>query len=61
MPTRPTPNPDFPNYDENGVDLSLIRLNLRLTPVERLRQCDRAARGVRRLHELARKQWREQR
>ena len=28
--------------DENGVDLTLIRENLRLSPLERLRKCERA-------------------
>ncbi|MBX3377759.1 MAG: hypothetical protein KF678_12240 [Phycisphaeraceae bacterium] len=30
--------------DENGVDLSLIRANLRLSPEERLRRADAARR-----------------
>jgi hypothetical protein len=30
------PNPKFPEQDENGVDLSIIRSNLRLTPLERV-------------------------
>ena len=29
-------------YDENGVDLSLIRANMRLSPTERARRADRA-------------------
>ena len=39
----------FPEQDENGIDLSLLRENLRLTPVERLRQHQRALRNVRAL------------
>jgi len=34
------PNPAFPEQNEDGVDLSLIRQNLRLTPVERIRRGD---------------------
>jgi len=33
-PTQPT---EQPVYDENGVDLTLVRKMLRLTPEERLR------------------------
>jgi len=33
----------YGEQDENGVDLSLIRENLRLTPEERLLRGDRAA------------------
>ncbi len=34
--------PWYGEQDENGVDLSLIRANLRLTPEERLLKGDRA-------------------
>lgn len=34
----------YGDCDENGVDLSLIRENLRLTPLERVRKADRARR-----------------
>ncbi len=44
----------FPEQDENGVDLSLIRENLRLSPVERLRKSDQARRGALRLMRLGR-------
>lgn len=44
----------FPEQDENGVDLSLIRENLRLSPAERLRKGDQARRGALRLMELGR-------
>jgi hypothetical protein len=36
--SKPPPYPDFPEQDENGVDLSLLRANLRLSPLERARQ-----------------------
>ena len=36
----------FPQQDENGVDLSLIRENLKLTPTERVRRADRFRRGL---------------
>jgi hypothetical protein len=32
----------FPEQDENGIDLSLIRENLRLTPTERMEKHQRA-------------------
>jgi hypothetical protein len=42
-----------PNYygeqDENGIDLSLIRENLKLSPLERIRKGDRARRQALRL------------
>jgi hypothetical protein len=37
----------YGEQDENGVDLSLIRENLKLTPTERLRKLDRARRLAR--------------
>jgi hypothetical protein len=41
------PNWDyFGEYDENGVDLSLLRYMLSLSPLERLRVIDRAARDA---------------
>jgi hypothetical protein len=46
---------DYGEQDENGVDLSLIRSNLRLTPTERLRRADREARGLLRLREYVRR------
>ena len=53
-PEQPAPEPrpgftPFPEQDENGVDLSLIRENLRLTPLERLRKAERAWRDMLRL------------
>jgi hypothetical protein len=32
----------FPHQDENGVDLSLLRRNLSLTPTERLQSLQRS-------------------
>ena len=55
---NPYISPDPLNYgeqDENGVDLSLIRENLRLTPTERLRRGYRARRDALRLREYARR------
>ena len=48
------PAAPFPEQDENGVDLSLIRENLRLSPAERLRKGDHARRGALRLMQLGR-------
>jgi hypothetical protein len=39
----------YGEQDENGVDLSLIRSNLKLSPVERVRRGYRAAVGLRSL------------
>lgn len=44
----------LPEQDERGVDLSLIRENLRHTPAERLRRADRAWRDMLRLREYGR-------
>lgn len=33
---------DYGEQDENGIDLSLIRENLRLSPLERIRRGDHA-------------------
>lgn len=45
---------DAEQYDENGVDLSLIRMNLQLTPTERARRADRARRAFLRVAEIGR-------
>jgi len=45
----------YGEQDENGVDLSLIRENLKLTPTQRARRGDIAARGTERLMEYARR------
>lgn len=50
----------YGEQDENGVDLSLIRANLRLTPTQRVRQAERAARDTQRLMENARRNRQEQ-
>lgn len=52
-------NPDpmwYGDQDANGVDLSLIRENLKLSPGERLLQGDRACRDALRLLEFGRQQ-----
>ena len=46
----------YGEQDENGVDLSLIRENLKLTPEERLLKGDRARRGAMALRECGRRQ-----
>jgi hypothetical protein len=35
-----------PTHDENGVDLTLIRAYLDMTPIERLRSLENAARAI---------------
>ncbi len=38
---KPPPSPGWTaEYDENGVDLTLLRANLKLTPEERIRRAD---------------------
>ncbi len=57
-PDDATPQPDPLDYgeqDENGIDLSLIRENLRLTPLERIRKADAARRQALRLLEYGRR------
>lgn len=44
----------YGRQDENGVDLSLIRENLRRTPTERIRRADQAILGMLRLRQNAR-------
>jgi len=52
---RPNPNPaHFGEQDENGIDLSLIRENLRLTPLQRIRKGDLARRQTLRLLQYGR-------
>jgi hypothetical protein len=41
------------NQDKNGVDLTLIRANLRLAPLERVRRAEALRWQVLRLHRLA--------
>jgi hypothetical protein len=45
----------YGEQDRSGVDLSLIREILKLSPTERLRRADRARRDALRLHEYGRK------
>lgn len=51
----------YGEQDENGVDLSLIRANLRLTPEERLLQGDHARRGALQLREYGKRHEQERR
>ena len=54
--TTSQPDPlDYGEQDENGIDLSLIRENLRLTPLERIRKADTARRQALRLLEHGRR------
>jgi len=46
----------YGDQDENGVDLSLIRELLRLSPVDRVRRADRARRDTLRLLDYGRRQ-----
>jgi hypothetical protein len=46
----------YGEQDANGVDLSLIRENLKISPRERLLRADRARRSALRLLEYARPQ-----
>jgi hypothetical protein len=49
------PRNRYGEQDENGVDLSLIRALLRLSPTERVRRADRARRDALRLLEYGRR------
>ena len=44
---------DKPTHDENGVDLTLIRAYLDMTPIERLRSLQNAARAIERFRPIA--------
>ena len=57
MEQQPPPNPKFPEQDKNGIDLSLIRENLRLSPIERWRKARAAALNAMRMREAGRKAW----
>jgi len=39
---QPCPRPTFPEQNVDGIDLSLIRRNLQLSILERVRQSDQA-------------------
>ena len=41
-------------YDESGVDLSLIRANMKLTPEERARRAERARKAALRVQQIGR-------
>jgi len=41
-------------YDESGVDLSLIRANMRVTPTERARRAEHGRRAALRVREIGR-------
>ena len=50
------PQEDFyGEYDENGVDLSLLRYMLRLSPVDRLKVMDKHARDTQMLYDYGRR------
>jgi hypothetical protein len=53
--------PAFPEHDAAGVDLSLLRSILRLTPYERLQRMERAARDTKALNEFGRRHAERQR
>ena len=46
---------DYGEQDENGVDLSLIRRNLRLSPTERVRRAERESKGLLHLRKYVRR------
>jgi hypothetical protein len=52
--------PQYGEQDENGIDLSLIRRNLKLTPEERLIRGDKARRNFFLLREYGQR-YREER
>jgi hypothetical protein len=45
----------YGEQDENGVDLSIIRENLKLTPLERVRRADQAHQALRELRKRVRR------
>ncbi len=51
----PAKRTDYGEYDENGVDVSLLRYMLQLTPLERLTVMERHARDTQLLYEYGRK------
>ena len=53
---KTTPAVDFyGEYDDNGVDVSLLRYVLSLSPLQRLKVMEKSARDTRILHEYGRK------
>jgi hypothetical protein len=62
--SKPQPRPcdlDYGEQDENGVDLTLIREQLKLTPRERLETMNRASRETYELYEIGRRNRENQR
>jgi hypothetical protein len=56
--SKPVPRPidlDYGEQDENGVDLTLIRYMLSLTPRERVEKLNRASRDSYELFEIGRR------
>jgi hypothetical protein len=47
--------PEYGDYDDNGVDLSMLRYMLRLSPLERLIVMERHAKDMAVLHEYGRR------
>ncbi len=45
----------YGEQDENGIDLSLIRENLKLTPLERIRKAESLCRYAEKLREYGRR------
>lgn len=54
LPPAPEPFGVPGQYDESGVDLSLIRANMRITPAERARRAERARQAALRVQQLGR-------
>ena len=50
----PAAQPYYGDQNEDGIDLSLIRENLKLTPAERLEKLQRAAKSLAELKNAAR-------
>lgn len=50
---RPCPKPTFPEQNADGVDLSLIREMLRMTPEERVSLIESHADEVREMNQVA--------
>ena len=48
------PEPSYGEQNEDGIDLSLIRENLKLSPSERLEKLQRAAKSLAELRDAAR-------
>jgi hypothetical protein len=55
LPAAPPEAVSYGDCDENGVDLSLLRYLLSLSPLERLRLMERHARDTQMLNEYGRR------